>query len=262
MPQEKWANLRISDYEEFTDLNDRFEAMFKKDLGKPAEHEGLYYVYTYAMMPNKIRKSKINNVKVDTIFNNCYNMFYNYEIKEPKKVSFSSHHKITTELPINSDYLSAISSYTALDKIYKLDLKETTKEKVVKSWVMHDLIHELIDAPLDVAGDTFVVALSYHLELSKRLWKDLWSDYRFIIVNSRLISPVLKSNFLEYEKQIRQVSKADLAADLVSVTNQIMEGKTIKPEYIKDLRNAYNLSAKRKVQNLSVVFRGYDRLSA
>ena len=37
---------------------------------------------------------------------------------------------------------------------------------------MHDLIHELIDAPLDVVGDTFVAALSYYLELSKHFCKD------------------------------------------------------------------------------------------
>ena len=108
----------------------------------------------------------------------------------------------------------------------------------------------------------FVVALSCHLELSNHIWKDLWSDYRFIIVNSRLISPILKRNFLEYEKQIRSINKVDLIADLDSATNRIMEGKTIKSEYIKDLRNAYNLSAKRRVQNISVVFGGYDRLSA
>jgi len=255
-------NLKISDYKEFTDLSDRFEAMFKKDFGKPADHEGQYYVYTYAMMPNKIRKIKINNVKADTLFNNCYNMFYDYEIQEPKEVSFSSHNKNITGQHIKSDYLSAITSFTELDKIYILDLKETIKEKVVKGWVMHDLIHELIDAPLDVAGDTFVVALSYYLELSKHFCKDLWSDYRFIIVNSRLISPLLKRNFLEYEEQISSVNKAELTADLVAATKKIMEGKTIKPEYIRDLRNAYNLSAKRRVENLSDFLRGYDRLSA
>ena len=236
--------------------------MFNQDFGKPADHQGMYYVYAYAMMPNKIRKIKINNVSVDTLLNNCWNMFYVFEIQEPKEVSFSSCQKNITEQPVNSDYLSAISSYTALDKTYILDLKETDKEKAVKSWVMHDLIHELIDAPLDVVGDTFVVALSCHLELSKRLWKDLWSDYRFIIVNSRLISPVLRNNFLEYEKQISSLNKTDLTIDLVSATNQIMEGKTIKSEHIKDLRNAYNLSAKGRVQNLSVAFRGTDRLSA
>ena len=74
------------------------------------------------MMPNKIRKIKINNVKADTLFNNCYNMFYNYEIQEPKEVSFSSHNKNITGQHIKSDYLSAITSYTDLDKIYILDL--------------------------------------------------------------------------------------------------------------------------------------------
>lgn len=253
--------MKISDYKEFTDLCSRFEAMFNKDFGKPADHEGLYYIYTYALMPGKIRKSKINNIKVDTLFNNCWNMYYHYEIQEPRKISFSSHQEIDTKQPINPDYLSAISSYTALDKIYILNLNESDKEKAVKIWVMHDFIHQLIDAPLDVVGDTFVVAVSYHLELTKRAWKDLWSDYRFIIVNSRLIGPTLKNNFLEYEKQISALNKADLTADLVSATNQIMEGKTIKPEYIKDLRSTYNLSATRVVQNLSFL-RGSDRLPA
>lgn len=213
-------------------------------------------------MPNKIRKIKINNITADTLFNNCWNMFYTYGIPDPKHISFPTCQNNTYDQPVNTGYLSAIKSYTALDKIYDLDLKKNDIEKAVKFWVMHDLIHEVIDAPLDVAGDTFVVALSYHLELSKRLRKDLWSDYRFVIVNSRLISPIIKNNYLEYEKQISSINKVELLVELASATDQIMDGKTLNSEYIENIRSAYDLCARRRVQNLCVVFRGCDRLSA
>lgn len=252
-------NLKLSECKEFEDLRQRFEAMFKKDLGKPADHEGMYYVYAYTMMPNKIRKVKINGINADTLFNNCYNMFYNYGLGDLGSVRFLACPGNACDQSVGARYLSSLESYTELNKIYDLALESKVKEANVKSWVMHDLIHDLIDAPLDVVGDAFVVALSCHLELGQSTRTNLWNDYRSIIVNSRLISPRLKNNFFEYEKQISSTNKKHLLGELVGMTNEIIDGKTLNPQYIANMRSAYNLCAQKWVQDLKVTFKGYDR---
>ena len=102
---------------------------------------------------------------------------------------------------------------------------------VLRSYIQHELLHHIIEAPFNSYGEQFTILISAKLNLDS--CSNEWKCYYKIIKKSKFIQAEWKLKSDLYNQNILSENQSFLLSKLKYLTDKVLAGENVKPKRLK-----------------------------
>lgn len=227
----------------FSVYYNRFRRIYYADIGSTGnklEDSINILLYMMAFLSTKDRNKILeNNNRLEDVVIYTYRLCLAFN-KHPESLKFknnsslpSAHKEYFANLanlvndPFRSGFIRELRS--CLD--FEIELNDEFLNAVLRSYIQHELLHHIIEAPFNSYGEQFTILISAKLNLDS--CSNEWKCYYKIIKKSKFIQAEWKLKSDLYNQNILSENQSFLLSKLKYLTDKVLAGENVKPKRLK-----------------------------